>query len=89
MFHDDVLIFDVIVLQSRSIVQIDEEDLGDEELDDLAISLHWEHLLFGLLVLDLYQVQLVLIVKEGNPPVAHFYPFDVVFALNFVDLLAS
>ncbi len=53
VLHDDIFIFNVIIFESGSIVQVDEEDLCNKELNNLSVSLHRKHLLLCLPILDL------------------------------------
>ena len=89
MLHYHVLIFDVVILQPRGVIQINEEDLCNEELDDLSVSFNREHFLLRLLILDLNQVELVLVVQESSPSVANLDPLYRVLALDLVHFLPS
>lgn len=88
MFHDNAFIFDVVVLESIGVIEIDEEYFGDEILYYLSISLDWKHSFFGRFVLDLDEMDFILVVEDGGPAVADLDLFYVVFALDLVYLLS-
>ena len=88
MLHHHTLIFNVVILQLVGVVKVDQEDLCHEVLHDLPIPLHWEHSLLCL-ALDLNQMDLVLVIKNGCPPITQLHTLNVVFALNFIDFLTS
>jgi hypothetical protein len=89
VLHDDVLILDVVVFQPGGIIQIDHEHLCQEKLDYLPVAFHREDLFFSLLVLNFNQVQFILIIQQGCPPVSHLDLLDVVLALDLVDFLST
>lgn len=89
VLHYHVFVFDVVVLESGGVVEVDEEHFGEEKLHYLPVALHREHLLLGLLCLYLHQVQFVLVVEQGSPAVSHLHSLDVVLALNLVDFFAA
>ena len=86
MLHDYRLILDVIVLQSIGIIEVDEEHFGHEILDHLTITLNREHS-FLAFALNLNKMDFIFVVQNGCPSVTHFHPFNVVLALDLVDLL--
>lgn len=89
MLHDHVFILNVIVFQPRGVIQIYEENLCDEELDDLPISLDREHFLLSLLVFYLNEVQLVLVIEKCSPSITNLDPLYSVLTLDFIHFLAS
>lgn len=89
MFHDNAFIFDVVVLESIGVIEIDEEYFGDEILYYLSISFDWKHSFFGRFVLDLDEMDFILVVEDGGPAVPDLDLFYVVFALDLVYLLST
>ena len=61
MLHHYRFVFDVVVLQSVGVVEVDQEDLGHKILDNLSVSLDRKDPLFAL-TLDLYQMDFILVV---------------------------
>lgn len=62
VFHNYALVFDMVVLQSVSVVKVDEEYFGEEILNNLPIAFNWENSLFRCLSFDFSQMNLILIV---------------------------
>lgn len=89
VFHDDILILDVIVFQPGSVIQVDQEHLRQEKLDNLPVTFHRKDLFLRLFVLNLYQVQFILIIQQGSPSIAHLDLLDVVLALDLVHFLST
>lgn len=89
MLHDNILILDVIILQPRGIIQVNEKDLCYEKLDYLPISFNREHFLLCLLIFNLDKVKLVLVVEKCSPSITYLDSLYCVLALDLVNFLAS
>lgn len=89
VLHDHVLILNVVVFQPGGVIQVDQEHLRQEKLDNLTVTLHREDFFFSLLVLNLNQVQFILIIQQGSPPVSYLHFLDVVLALDLIDFLST
>lgn len=86
VLHHYAFVFDVVVLQSVGVVEIDEEHFGQEVLHHLPVTLHRENTFLSL-TLNLNQVDLILVVQNSRPAVAHLHLAYVVLALDFVYFL--
>lgn len=82
MFQDKVLVFNVVEFQLGSVVQSDEEYLGEEELNNFAISLHWEHFLLHLLVLDGDEMHFIFVVLETDIVLIQLHTFHLVLEVH-------
>lgn len=77
----------MVVLESVGVIEVDQEDLGEEVLNDLTIAFHREQSFLGF-AFDLHQMDLVLIVENRCPAVPDLHLLYVVFTLDLVHFLA-
>ena len=88
MFHHNTFIFNMIILEPISIIEIDEKNFSHEKLNNLTISLHRKDS-FLWFALYFNQMNLVLVILDRSPAISDLEFLYIVLTLNLIHLLTS